>query len=68
MSLVANVAEDGLVSHQWEERPWSCKDSMPQYRGMPGPGSGSGWVGDRGRGGDRGFSERKLEKGIAFEM
>ena len=21
VSLVANVAEDGLVSHQWEERP-----------------------------------------------
>jgi hypothetical protein len=22
---------------------------MPQYRGMPGPRSGSGWVGERGR-------------------
>jgi hypothetical protein len=32
---VAYVAEDGLVSHQWEERPL----------GMPGPGSGSGWAG-----------------------
>jgi hypothetical protein len=42
---------------------------MPQYRGMPGPGSGSGWVGEQGeRGGDRGFSEGKLGKGITFEM
>jgi hypothetical protein len=37
---------------------------MPQYREMPGPGSGSGWVGDQ----KEGFSERKLRKGIAFEM
>ena len=44
--------------------PWSCEDSMPQYRRMLGPGSGSGWVG----GGHRGFLERKLGKGIAFEM
>jgi hypothetical protein len=42
---------------------------MPQYRGMPGSGSGSGWAGEQGEGGGyRGFSERKLEKGIAFEM
>jgi hypothetical protein len=46
VSLAAHVAEDGLVSHQWEER--SYKDHMPQYRGMPGPGSGSGWVGEGG--------------------
>ena len=30
--------------------PWSFEDHMPQYRGMPGPGSGSGWVGEQGRG------------------
>jgi hypothetical protein len=42
---------------------------MPQYRGMPGPGSRSGWVGEQGEGGgDRGFSEGKLGKGITFEM
>jgi hypothetical protein len=42
---------------------------MPEYRGMPGPGIGSGWVGEQGeRGGYRGFSRRKLGKGIAFEM
>jgi hypothetical protein len=28
------------------EAPWSCKLYMPQYRGMPGPRSGSGWVGE----------------------
>jgi hypothetical protein len=42
---------------------------MPQYRGLPGTGIGSGWVGEQGeRGGDRGFSEGKLRKGITFEM
>ena len=60
----AYVAEDSLVSHQWEERPWFCVGSMPQYRGMPGPGSGSGWVVELGRERDRGFSLEKLEKSI----
>jgi hypothetical protein len=47
MSLAAYVAEDGLVGHLWEERSlWSCKLYMPQYRGIPGPGSGNGWVGE----------------------
>jgi hypothetical protein len=42
---------------------------MFQYRGMPRPGSGSGWVGNPGEGGvDRGFSGMKLGKGLAFEM
>jgi hypothetical protein len=42
---------------------------MPQNRGMPGAGSRSGWVGEQGEGGeDRRFSERKLGKGITFEM
>jgi hypothetical protein len=41
----------------WPSRPsvereahWSCKLYMPQCRGMPGPRSGSGWVGGRGEG------------------
>jgi hypothetical protein len=35
---------------------------MPQYRGMPGPRSGSGWVGEHGR--------RRVKRtfGIAFEV
>jgi hypothetical protein len=42
---------------------------MPQYRGMPGPGSGSGWVSEQEEGGvDRGFLKSKLGKGITFEM
>jgi hypothetical protein len=49
--------------------PWSCEGSMSQYRGMPGPGSGSGWVGEQVEGqGARGFLVRKLGKGITFEM
>ena len=47
--------------------PRSCEGSMPQYRGMPGPGMGVGGLGSR-EGGDRGFSEGKLGKGITFEM
>jgi hypothetical protein len=36
---------------------------------MPGPGSGSGWVGEQEKGGeDRGFSEGQLGKRITFEM
>jgi hypothetical protein len=42
---------------------------MLQYRGMAGPGSRSGWVGEQGKGRrDREFSEGKLGKGITFEM
>jgi hypothetical protein len=42
---------------------------MPQYRGMPGPGSRSRWVGEQGEWGeDRGFSEGKTGKGMTFEM
>jgi hypothetical protein len=42
---------------------------MPQYRGIPGPRNGCGWAGEQGEGrGYRGFSERKLGKGVAFEM
>ena len=39
MALAVYVAEDVLVSHQWE---------MPQYRGIPGPKRGSGWAGEWG--------------------
>ena len=30
--------------------PWSLEDYIPQDRGMPEPGSGSGWVGEQGGG------------------
>ena len=40
---------------RWPSRPstereahWACKLHMPQYRGMPGPKSESGWVGEWG--------------------
>jgi hypothetical protein len=62
VSLVAYVAEDGLVGIIGRRGTWSCKDYMPQYRGMPGPESGSGWVGEQGGG-------RVLQTlRIAFEM
>jgi hypothetical protein len=39
---------------------------MPQYRGIPGLGNRSVWLGIRERGGYRGLSERNLVIGIAF--
>ena len=56
MSLVAYVAEEGLVSHQWQERPLVCEDYMPQYRGMPGLELGVGGLGSRAGGRYRGLS------------
>ena len=42
---------------------------MPKYRGMPGLGSRSRWVGKQVLGReDRAFSKGKLGKGITFEM
>jgi hypothetical protein len=42
-----------ICSRRWpswpslgRESPWSCKVFMPQYRGTPGPRSGSEWVGE----------------------
>jgi hypothetical protein len=54
------VAEVGLPVGR--DAPWCCKLYKPQYRGMPGPRSGSGWVGKQGRGRVYGTF------GIAFEM
>jgi hypothetical protein len=48
--------------------PWFWEDYIPQYRGMPGTGFGSGWVGEQGEGRYRGLLDRKRRKGIAFEM
>jgi hypothetical protein len=49
--------------------PWSCEGSMPQYRGMSGPGIESGWVGEQREGREqRRFSEGKPGKGITFKM
>jgi hypothetical protein len=42
---------------------------MPQYRGIPGPGSRSGWVGEHREGErDRGCLEGKTGKRITLEM
>jgi hypothetical protein len=40
----AYVAEDALLFVNGRKCPWSCEDSMPQCRKMPGQGSKSGWV------------------------
>jgi hypothetical protein len=42
---------------------------MPQYRGLPGPETGVGGLGSRGRGeGIEDFRRGKIGKGIPFEM
>jgi hypothetical protein len=42
----------------------SSEGLMPQYRGMPKPGSGSGWVGEQGEGKEiGGFQRGNKEKG-----
>jgi hypothetical protein len=46
VSLAAYVSEDGLVGHQWKERPICFANFICLSRGMPGPRSGSGWVGE----------------------
>jgi hypothetical protein len=56
VALAIYIAEDGLVGHQWEERP--LKGSMPQYRGMPGPGMGVGGLGSRESGEGTGYFQR----------
>jgi hypothetical protein len=70
--LAAYVAEDGLVGHQWEERPLVLQRFYAPGSNSSswlGPGSRSGWVREQAEGrGDRGFLERKLGKGITFEM
>ena len=69
MALAAYVGEDCLVVINGRRGPWSYEGSMPQYRGMPGPGSRSGWVGKQGSGeGNRGFLEGNLGKRITFGM
>jgi hypothetical protein len=61
MVLAAYVAEDGLVDHQWEERPLVLGNAWAKKMEWV------GWVvGERGE--DRGFSEGKLGKEITFEM
>ena len=70
MTLAAYVAEDGLVGHQWEERPLgSVKVLCPSIGECQGQEAGVVGVVSTGEGrGDRGFSEGKLGKGITFEM
>jgi hypothetical protein len=48
LTLAAYVSKDGLVGHQWKERPIGQANYMPQYRGTPGPKNGNGWVGELG--------------------
>jgi hypothetical protein len=65
MALATNVAEDGQASHQWEERPLVLCPSIGEGQGCEWE-----WVGgEQGEGGgNRGFSQGKIGKGITFEM
>jgi hypothetical protein len=44
LTLAAYVSKDGLVGHHWKERPIGRANFI--CRGMPGPRSGNGWVGE----------------------
>jgi hypothetical protein len=69
VALAVYVAEDDLICHQWEERPLVLWRLYAPVYGTARTRNGSGWVGEQGNGGgDRGFSEGKLEMGIRFEM
>jgi hypothetical protein len=46
MTPAAYVAESVISGRRG---PWSCEGSMPQCRGMPGPGMGVGGLGSRGK-------------------
>jgi hypothetical protein len=46
VSLAAYESEDGLVGHQWEERPIGRANFIFFIWGMPGPSRGSVWVGE----------------------
>ena len=63
MSLVAYVAKDGLVGHQWEERRrlYAAVQGNARARKRE-------WVGWRAGRGEGIGDFRKLGKGIAFEM
>ena len=45
MAPFAYVAEDVLVEHQWRKGHWFCEGWIFHFRGMPGQGVESGWVG-----------------------
>jgi hypothetical protein len=48
MALAAYIAEDGLVEHQWEERPLVLRRFNAPVQGNVRTGKQSGWVGEQG--------------------
>jgi hypothetical protein len=71
MSQAAYSTEDGLVGHQWEERPLVLRRFYAPVWGNTRARKWE-WVGwgseGEGRGAYRRFLERKLGKVITFEM
>ena len=65
--LVSKGRGEAIVEF-WRRSPWSCEGSMPQYRGMPGPGMGVGGLEAGGGGRGEGFLEGELGKGIALKV
>ena len=56
MSLAAYVAEDGLVGHHWEERPFGLANFIcPSTAERQGNEVGVEWVGEQGQGRFRGL-------------
>jgi hypothetical protein len=61
VALVIYVAADGLVGHQWEERPMVLWRLYVEYREMPGWGMEVGGLGKRGKG--IGIFRKEIRKG-----
>jgi hypothetical protein len=57
VSLVAYVAEDGLVGHQWEEKPLVLEDHMSSTGECQGQEAGVGGLRSRVWGGYREFGD-----------
>jgi hypothetical protein len=69
VSEYQQVVSSCIYIKRWPSQPslereahWTCKLYMPQYRGMPGPRRGNGWVGEWG------WGEVWRTLGIALEM
>jgi hypothetical protein len=69
VALPIFVAEDGLVGHQWEERPLVLWRLYAPVQWNARPGIGVGGLEGGGQGRELGnFWRGKLGKGITFEM
>jgi hypothetical protein len=69
MALAAYIAEDGLVGHQWEERPLVMKVLCSSIGECQAQELGVGWLGSGGRReGIGGFQKANWERGYHLKF